>query len=617
MLSSICSRAFADCPEQQAWADRCTNPDFRFEVRACPPGVIVGSARLETGAELPIELKRASERSFRRVGDTSIQPLGEYPNWNLEPRTSRDTLDAMVECVTRAGPPPLPEPEEKDSSRKTPRLLALGLLLLAVTLSLRLKLLTIAARKYALRDAVLLLGVAGAVAWLRWHLVPPATFHQNGQGPLWVLLALERSPNASIYGPGYAEVYGWLASRMSPETAIYAINSALFALMLPATFGIVRSAGLSRRLSWLVVAGLALDPLAARLAGGESYFATTSGLGVLACLAMVTAAQPRHELVGQRWWLLLLGTLAAALLIGQAARVHPVAWTPLALTGVAPLCLQGPLRRRATRAALIAAGIAGLVLATSMVEMAGVLTGELGKLWLPRVSFRTSLAAMGLALFPVLWGLAKLRRDAIVPALCASVVVAVALGNNPLRSASPLITHAVYWLYLPAALAVFAGWLVRLNLLGRTVSYACIVGLWFGWGWEYARSYLTLPTDAREIRAANAWKQELPDGSTVVYVYRVGQRVLFLPLYDEEHFHSSRLSAEMPTISRSPRLYYYRSSLCSVPDGKKLCEDVEARLELVKLREETLPAVASLPYLPLQGPVRVALFKAKLRDVAP
>ncbi len=621
MLFGICSSAWAACPKQEAWAKRCEADGFSFTIQSCPQGVIVGSARLNSGAELPIELKQATESSFRRVGDTGVQPIGEFDDWNRETESRRRTLDAMLACVRRVGAPPLPSlAEEADATEPggSPRLLLLGLLLLGVALGLRLSLLRKASRKSHVRDAVLLAGFTLLVAWLRWRIVPPATFHQNGQGPLWISLALNQSSGGSIYGPGYAEIGGWLASRMDPETAIFLLHSVLYALLMPAVFALARMAGLGRGVSWLLVCGLALQPLAARLAGGESYFATISGLGMLACLAMVTAAQPEHDLrAPRRRWLFLTGALAAGVLVAQAARVHPVGWGPLALTPVAPLCLSGSLRTRIIRTAIIGGCVAVLVLGTSAVEMLKVLAGELGRQWLPQARFSWDHALPALKLFPLLWLVAGLRPRALLPALGFCLVLGVALGNHPLRNASNLIADAVYWLYLPALLGAFVGWLTRLHSLARVVSCACAVGLACGYGWSYRHTYLTLPTDAREIRAANRWKHELPLGANVAYVNRVDQRVFFLPLYDSSRIGSVRLTPEHPTVPSVPNLFYYRSSLCSVPEGKQACDRVESQLVLSPVHEAAFPAIPSLPYLPLgNGPIRVTLFKARLKSDA-
>lgn len=612
-LLTLSSSAWGACPEQTEWANRCRTDSFSFEVQSCPRGVIIGSARLNGGEALLIELKDATASSFRRVGDTGVQPLGEFPDWNKESVGRRETLEAMLECVKRAGPPPLPTTVARATASESPRLVVLGLLLLGIALFLRFNLADKSARNLILRDTALILTFALGVAWLRWHLVPPATFHQNGQGPLWIRMAIGSAGAMSNYGPGYAEVFSWLATRMDPETAVFGIQSGLYALMIPAAFAIVRIAGLSRSMAWLAALGVAVHPLAARLAGGESYFATISALAMLACLAMVAAAQPQHTLkAAQRRWIFLCGILSAGALIAQAARVHPIGWTPLALLAIAPLGLAGPLRRRLVRATIISGGIACLVLGTSSLEMLRVLSGELGQQWLPRVRFSVSLARPAflvcLLLLLVAW-----QKRAWLPGLAFCGVLGIALGNNPLLAASPLIRHAVYWLYLPALVATFAGWLAQLGSLRRSVAGACAIGLAVGWGWEWRASYLTLPTDALEIRAANAWKRQLPEGALVAYVDRVDQRVLFLPLYGSRGVRAARLASDQPTVMGSSELYYYRSSLCSTPHGKIECDRVESSMKLEPIFRQTLPAVASLPYLPLgTEPIEVALFKARV-----
>ncbi|MGE3670863.1 MAG: hypothetical protein AB7K71_14445 [Polyangiaceae bacterium] len=617
-LAVLSSTAWAGCPEQVAWAKQCDDGNFRFEVQACPAGVIVGTARIKGGDRLPIEVKAATQGSFRRVGDTGVQPIGEFADWNTQPKSQRDALEAMLACVKRAGPPPLPEASAPElQGPKSARLLVIGLLLLCGALGLRASLLDKASRKQLRRSSLLVCAFALAVAFLRWWLTAPAMFHQNGQGPLWVLLALDRPDAPQIYGPGYTEVCGWLATRLDPELAVYVMNATLFALALPAAFASARGLGLSRGPAWALVGAMALHPLGARLASSESYYATISGLSMLACLAMVLAVQGMHELsTPRRRWLFISGTLAAGVLIAQAARIHPIGWAPLACLGFIPLCAPGPTRRIFIRTAIICGVIAVLVSVTSLLSMLHVLTGELGQKWLPATTIRWERMAKTLALCGVLWVIAR-RRQALLPALGFCSVLAIMTGSHPVAGASPRIADAVPWLYLPAALACFAAWLAQIGSLARLVCCACAVGAGLGWGWENRSNYLTLSTDALEIRAANSWKHELGAGAYVAYVSRAKQRVLVLPFYDKSEVGSARLADDAQTIA-TPSFYYYRSSICSTPDGRDLCARIEARLELTPLKEITLPAVASLAHLPLDPqPITVVLFKAKLRRQQP
>ncbi|MCA9641959.1 MAG: hypothetical protein H6718_09545 [Polyangiaceae bacterium] len=606
--------AWAGCPEQEAWAKRCDSEDFRFEVQACPDGVIVGTARIRGKTKLPVELKPASEQSFRRVGDTGVQPIGEFPDWNAQPTPQRDTLDAMLACVEHAGPPPFPVADTEEPKGKSPRLLLAGLLLLAVALGLRVSLTPTSARKHLFKESLAVCGFAIAVFGIRWWLVPPAMFHQNGQGPLWVLFALDSPSTPQVYGPGYAEMTGWLAARVDPELAVYLISATLFALMLPAAFAIARSVGLGRVPTWALIGSLAVHPLGARLAGSESYYATLPGLAMLACLAMVLAVQPEHELhAPRRRWLFITGTLAAATLIAQAARVHPVGWSALACLAFVPLSIPGPLRRRLFRTAMLCGAIAVLVLGTSALEMLRVLAGEIGQKWLPRSAFSWTRLLLTLSAFPALAVLGR-RRRAVLPAFAFCLVLGLLSASHPIPGAAPRIAHAMYWLYLPALLGTFACWLAQLGSLARSVGCACAVGVTLGAGWEYRANYLTLATDALEIRAANIWKRELPVGSYVAYVSRAGRRVMLMPFYDDTKIEGVRITDETGSIAPAPELYYYRSSVCSTDEGRALCRKVESDFELTPIEEHTFPSVASLQHLPMGSePVRVGLFKAKLR----
>ena len=85
-----------------------------------------------------------------------------------------------------------------------------------------------------LEAAGLLAAATAATFALRWALAPAAFFHQNGQGPYWASFALCRVH--SSYGPGYAEVFGWVPAALgaSPERALF-LAQALAAATLPAS----------------------------------------------------------------------------------------------------------------------------------------------------------------------------------------------------------------------------------------------------------------------------------------------------------------------------------------------------------------------------------------------
>src|ERR1043165_10298581 len=57
--------------------------------------------------------------------------------------------------------------------------------------------------------------------------------HVNGQGPLWIRGALDPDALAS-YGPGYFELFGWVAHLATPpDRAIFAANALLSGLTPP------------------------------------------------------------------------------------------------------------------------------------------------------------------------------------------------------------------------------------------------------------------------------------------------------------------------------------------------------------------------------------------------
>ena len=138
---------------------------------------------------------------------------------------------------------------------------------------------------------VLVAGLSLATFAIRWVAVAHAFFHQNGQGPGWVDMAWRRVSGA--YGPGYAELYGWIAARSPdgargrrlPRKRLRRRDDPRAGLRARA------QASASRQVAGGVAVALALAPIGARLAQSESYFLPITFLLFIAALALADAAR--------------------------------------------------------------------------------------------------------------------------------------------------------------------------------------------------------------------------------------------------------------------------------------------------------------------------------------
>jgi peptidoglycan/xylan/chitin deacetylase (PgdA/CDA1 family) len=120
--------------------------------------------------------------------------------------------------------------------------------------------------------------------------------------------------------------------------------------------------------------------------------------------------------------------------------------------------------------------------------------------------------------------------------------------------------------------------------------------------------------------------QELPDGCRVAWVDRAGRRVLTIP----EHLvpgwscgTTSGIPVRTPadlTLGLLPGACraYYRSSLCSSPEGAVACAAAEQGVVLEELARTALPAVPTYADLAYSvDPVEVALFRVSVPPAAP
>jgi hypothetical protein len=305
---------------------------------------------------------------------------------------------------------------------------------------------------------------------------------------------------------------------------------------------------------------------------------------IFAAAAVVTSTDRRH-----RW----LGLFGAALLIAQAARVHPLAWVPCALVPLVLLCRPGRPLDRLKRTAVAAAVIGLVALPLVLPSLRATLHGHLGSGFMPgaRASLSRTLlpVAMAVLLFSAL---AFFRPKIGIRAWVFTMVVATALATNMLANDAKVVHAAHLHLYLPALIAAISA--VNPSIALSIVAMVHVVT---------ERPLRTLPTDARELDWAMQWREELPPGATVAALQRVEHRLLILPLLGEG------LPVAVPIDATAPPKFYYRSSLCFTPEGAPECVIFESTHKLKVISARRFPSIASLPWAPLPpGEIEVALF---------
>jgi len=597
----------------------------------CPPGkVIVHAGGGDVG--VTVEVAPASERSFRRVGPLGASPVGEFADWSLEPEARRQALDALVSCLGAVPDLGVASDASAPGRRRAPWLLvgAACMLLLAALRGRSWRFWWGRLRRRSwygrVSDAVLVRGPAGwgalatltLVTWsARQWIVPNRFFHQNGQGPLWVEAAL--LGGESPYGPGYAEVFGWVAglSHSAPDRAVF-LGMSIGAAATPAMVWLVaRCSGADSRVAWLLAGWAGFHPLMARLAQGESYLAVQQTLVLGAAAILAWAGRKRGERDRFLW-----AVLAAGFLISQAARIHPTSWLPAAVVPLVLLALAGRPSGRVRRTALAAGGIATVVAATAFGAMWDVYAGPLGQQWAP-----TSLLSLPrfsethAAVFAALATVAFLGR----PRVHAGIVVGAASTTLLMLFSADLLERDVPWVadaYRVQALPVLlATGVASLRLLTmrckRTqgwlgpLSIVVVAALLTAARWAPHR---TVPTDALEQSWAMRWRGTLSQGTQLVYLRRAGDRILMLPLYSGGPVQAMGLEAAPGLAIPQLRvgITYYRSSLCSTPEGSLACAAMERGVDLEVLEERDFPAIASQPWAPLaMAPIRVGLYRVR------
>lgn len=597
---------------------------------ACPgPGLVVLEVAPQGADPLRLEVRSGSE-GFVVAGALAISPVFDG-DWSTVDPAWRAAVDALAEALTREGgtlnrallgvetpvPPGfLPEVAEAPAGpppAELPWIALLGLGALVAGLAwtrprLGRELRAMAPPVVAAVIVRLLLG-----AW--------APLHPNGQGAMWLLSAWGKPELVSAYGPGFPELFTWIARAAAvPDTAVFVANGALGVTAVVAAFALLRALGFgpipARVAAWI----LACEPFLVRFGPSESYYpAIVAGvLGAAACFAAATApgddAGPRvrEELPGRIAFL-----VAGCLFLAQVARVQPLAWPLVAVAPVAGLAHPGSIRR----SFVVSLG-AGLVAAATVL---GISWDAMMAVW-ERLS---SLGAEG----PIAEQTLQPPGLGFVVAAGLWVVAGRALGPRALRvvlATIPMIAmyaatrgvfleseewagiHRAAYLALPATLIV--GSVARARWWGPLLGAVLLVA-----GTD-ALNHRT--TEQLEYRWVREHLLELGEGARIAYVGRAGRRVMTLP----EHLvpgwecgTTSGMRVDAHTrldhgLDPGETRYYVRTSMCASEEARPICEAAERTADLVPIARTELPAVSTMRSLPyLDDPIEIVLFRVEPR----
>jgi hypothetical protein len=612
-LVLVASRASAECPAVvESWTHECAASGLDLKLRACRSDGFVVDVDLPDDDRLAVDISRARPEAFRLVGNVSVAPVGEFADWGREPLARQRALDAVTACVRRDEPPMQRLPSSPENTETGTPMRTMPLLLLALAGGALAR--ALAARRGRaffpgqLRlpvPGVLVAALSAATFGIRRLVLPCAFFHQNGQGPGWVDIGWRGVQSA--YGPGYAEVYHWIAAQRpeAPEGAVFVANALAGATIPALAYVLVRLATSSRLVSGAAAVAIAFAPIGARLSQSESFYLPISWLLFIATLALADAA--RFQVRSAQF---AADAAIAVLAISQAARIHPVAWVPAAVTPLVMATtapdLRAAIRRIAASTALLAVGVSTL----AGHEMWQVLHGSLGASWGPpaghaaRAGLAGSLAFLAIGAGVLAVAGKRATTWGLVPLALLAVVLAVARKTDLVGGVTPAIGGAYASLYAAPVVAMVASgaprWL-SLVLAGRerprwaTAFALATTGLLLT---LLSAPTTTLPTDAREQSWVLGWRHSLPKNAVVYLFGHAGKRMLDVPLYVGAPMPRAIRLEDSGAAAAPVGAYYLRTSLCATDEGRAACDRFEGRHRLVPVERQLLPAIASLPSLP-------------------
>lgn len=657
------------CRDVNEFLDRCgADEHLSLGFSHCFPNGLVVHARFGDGPGVKVEIRSDGGPSLVRQGRFGVSPVGEFPDWNQEPAARRQALAGVARCLEAVGqtPPPPPDPHEwdehqtpseprdrhgtdddperhhgshgshgtddhdeglgtphgsEDRHHRKPWLVLVGLLCTWLTIGLGI-------RRSSWQRAALIrtvVGLAGltTVTFLLRALWTPADFlHQNGHGPSWIEYAACGANPA--YGPGFEEVFGWLARRVpsGPSEAVFAAQASIAAFGPAFAWAIARCVGCRPITAASLAALVAIEPVLARITQSESYFATGSTLLLWATALLAMGAR------GARWSSLAfwIGAAGAAALVAQAARIHPLVWLPCALVPLVLLGGPGAIRRRLGRTGLAAAIIGIISMILVLPVMQEIVGGDAGNRWLddffdqlpaPRLQLAHRVAAVGAV---VVVGLARDRKEGLLAAAAWGTVIVTIAYSHIISAVPPIIVWSYPMLFLGPFVGALALCLAAIDRSPRRASLVAAALLGVGLLGAATRSgpLMQRPTDVLEQRYLLRLARDLPSDATVTYLaIAPGGPHLSVPLLGECLAGTPRTQAmtvdDPPSLEYSRRpTYWYRSGPCSTSGGRELCDAVESTNALVELDAQELPARESLEGLGYDAAtVRVVLYRVE------
>ncbi len=442
--------------------------------------------------------------------------------------------------------------------------------------------------------------------------------HANGLGALWVIGAARDPAAIATYGPGFAEIFGWITALWpsSPDWALFAANAAVSAAVPVVAFALGRLAGIARPTALTAALLLAIDPVSVHMAATESYFPIIMLLCTGAAAVLLIAA--RAMAIGDQWRAA-AAIAAAGLLLVQVSRIHPVAWGVIALLPAVVLAGNASnLSRRMLVFLASTALIVGILVAfngSGLLDVYGRVRA--GTLMQPHLS---------LSRWPLVW----VAAGAVAYALLAPrpwLAVAAALSVAGL-----LISRHTYWqswiwqqsydrLYLTLPVVALIG-VLPASLLRRrwfaAILALLVIATWLRSGLPVVTSRTTDQLEYRWLRQQIA---QLPTDCRIIHVVSAGKRALVIPTYIGPGSRPAvALDLRQPHtieagLSPTPCLYYVRTSLCSGADGGPVCDELEQRLTFTPVAHASFPALRSHIGFPYdRDPVETLLARVQRID---
>lgn len=610
-----CSKATLD------WIAR-ADAEIPANVRVveCFPGHVHVHINAASSTGLDVDVALPAGRAFRKIGQVGVSPMIEVPDFSSVPAPQREAFDLLCRWIekhemelTRTQAIPIPVlrsiPRVEDSAwlgnvwSRMVWVILCGIISLVTLRAAR----TLRTTESGRRDVLIFGGLFIGSLLLRCLFGPFGPHHVNGQGPTWIVGAHSDRTLLVGYGPGYYEVFSFLCQAFPthPDTAIFVANMILSALAAPLLFALARHIAISARPAAWAGAIVALDAISIRCGATESYFTPIITITLAASVFYLWSFDCLQKKPArfQGLGLALLGVMLTV----QAARIHPVAWGPLALGpayllagSVKPSKLNPWVWRMGVTCALALLVFVLVVVTSGRVFVSAM--GNVNKYWNAQTFVETIVRAAGEYVpFVFVLGIALVctvkPRGLLVP---ASASCAALLATRNIYAQSPIWIASYDRLWLAAPLLALSSMIPNAWFRPRTMRFGFVGALllFFVSGWSTMRDRTTEQLEYSFFRDAFS---SMPSDCRVIHVSRVAKRIVVLPEYAAPRADRSSRSvvhvtspAEVQALLQPGAcLRYARTSLCTSEEGRPLCTAVENEMKLVPIVEKDFPAKPS------------------------